>query len=217
MKAASAHESAPPTTSGNPKPKSTRGGKRPGAGRKRKGATSPTALSEIDLKAALAQEASDDLEVLTAGNAKTCIDSLKRVIVGSESDAPRVAACCRILDRAFGKPSVDVGGTLELFGRAPAKKAGFDARDYARGFAALAVLVLQKIRDNSPSAAARVAATTALMDRELGTVAVAKVPDLHVRPGGKKEQVGKAAEDAATGLYQTPAAPRQHEAAAQLQ
>jgi len=54
-----------------------------------------------------------------------------------------------------------------------------------------------------------IAAAQALLDRGLGTVATAKVPDGPVaRPLGKKEEASAAARDAASGRYATPPAPR---------
>jgi hypothetical protein len=76
------------------KPKSNRGGKRPGAGRK---PGSPSAATQ-DQKATV--------RALARAYTETAVNVLVRVCRKSESDAARVAAANSILDRGWGRPGI---------------------------------------------------------------------------------------------------------------
>jgi hypothetical protein len=61
------------------------------------------------------------------------------------------------------------------------------------------------------SESAIASASKALLDRGLGTVGKARMPEeQRERPLGKKEELARAAEVAASGPYATPASPRRH-------
>jgi hypothetical protein len=78
----------------------------------------------------------------------------------------------------------------------------------ARKYANLAIEVLRKIA-RTGRARRRASASKALLDRGLGTVGKARMPDeQRERPLGKKEEAARAAEAAATGRYATPPPPR---------
>lgn len=194
--------------------KSGRGGKRPGAGRKKKGHVPPTRLSEIDVKAAMALPALDDIETAAQKKARTAIQALIRVMLHGDSEAARVQACCAILDRGYGKPSANVGGDplLPFLGSAPVRETAPEIRDEARKYANLAMEVLERISGAGSSEPARVSASRALLDRGFGKVATAQMQDElgKLRQLGKKEQQSQAAEQAGTGLYATPAPPAGH-------
>lgn len=185
------------------------GGKRPGAGRKKKGDASPTAIAEIDLKAALAGEPPEEIEGVAQRHARAALDALIKLLINGRSEAARISAANAILDRGFGKPAVDIGGeTLPLFGRAPDRTVSIEIRMEAQRYASLAVEVLKKIAEYGSSESSRAGAARSLLDRGLGTVASAKLPgEIHVTPLGKKEEAARAAKAAATGVYAPPAAP----------
>ena len=83
-----------------------------------------------------------------------------------------------------------------------------EVRAQARKFAPIAVAVLRKIAQDGQSESARAQASKALLDRGLGTVGKARMPDeQRDAPLGKKEQATRAAQTAATGRYATPSAP----------
>ena len=85
-----------------------------------------------------------------------------------------------------------------------------ETRDEAKKFATLAIEVLRTIAAQGQSAMARVGASKAILDRGLGTVGKARMPDeQRDRPLGKKEELARAAEVAAAGPFATPAPPRQ--------
>lgn len=77
-----------------------RGGKRPGAGRK-KGRVS---------------QAKRDLAAMAKEHAQVALQTLVEIAQSSDSDAARVAACNSILDRGYGKPrqAVDLGGEVTV-------------------------------------------------------------------------------------------------------
>ena len=192
---------------------SRRGGARPGAGRKKKELRSPTAINPVDLAAALAAPPPSEIESALSGQARRSLDHLVRVMLHGASDAARISAAEEVLDRGYGKPGVEIGGdgaapllplALPTFAPAPTAEIRAEARKYAN----LAVTVLVKIAENSLSEQARVAANKALMKRQCGTVAVARMPgEQRDRPLGKKEEAARAAAAAATGRYATPAPP----------
>lgn len=194
--------------------KSRRGGKRPGAGRRKKEFRGPSALPEIDQAAALQAPAPADIESVASGRAKAAIGALVRVIQFGKSEQAKVNACNKILDRGYGKPSVDAGGfaQMSLFpvGVNIDVTIANDIRDEARKFANLAIETLAAIAERGDAESARVAAAGSLIDRGIGTVATAKMSDSVVptRPVGKKEQAALDAENAARGKYATPPPPR---------
>lgn len=194
--------------------KSGRGGKRAGAGRKKKGYVAPTRLSDLDVKAAMALSAPDDIETAAQEKAFAAIQALIRVMQHGDSESARVKACCSIIDRGYGKPSANVGGDplLPFLGSAPVREAAPKIRDEARKYANLAIEILHRIAGAAQSDAARRQAADALLDRGLGKVATAQMQDElgKLRQLGKKEQQSQAAEQAGTGLYATPAPPSSH-------
>jgi hypothetical protein len=80
--------------------KSTRGGKRPGAGRPKGSRDAAT----VEQKATL--------EELARSHTETALNVLVSVAEGSESDSARVSAATALLDRGYGKPrqSLEVAG-----------------------------------------------------------------------------------------------------------
>ncbi|EJN11835.1 hypothetical protein PMI42_04850 [Bradyrhizobium sp. YR681] len=192
-------------------PKSKRGGKRPGAGRKPKGHKATSALPALDLEAALAAPAPDDIESTAQAYSRGAIASLVKQLCHGKSESSKVNAANAILDRGYGKPSVDVGGLsqLSLFGGIrPAAVVGDEIRVEARKYANLAIEVLGSIATRGETESARVSAAKSLLDRGVGTVQVAKVPEgLQPKTLGKKEEAAVAARNAAAGKYAPPPAP----------
>jgi hypothetical protein len=83
-----------------------------------------------------------------------------------------------------------------------------EIRTEARRYANLAIEVLRKIASDGHSESAVATASKALLDRGLGTVGKARMPEeQRDRPLGKKEEAARAAEAAATGRFATPAPP----------
>jgi hypothetical protein len=85
-----------------------------------------------------------------------------------------------------------------------------ETRSEARRHARTCIEVLRRIAEFGKSDAAKVSAARCLLDRGLGLVAAAKVPE---RPGdepvlGKREAAARAAEAANIGVYATPAPPK---------
>ncbi len=185
--------------------KSKRGGSRPGAGRKPKGHKATSALPALDLEAALAAPAPEDIESTAQAYSRGAISSLVKQLCHGKSETAKVNAANAILDRGYGKPSVDVGGLaqLSLFGGVrPAAVVGDEVRIEARKYANLAIEVLGAIATRGETEGARVAAAKALLDRGVGTVQVARVPEgLASKPLGKKEEAAVAARHAAAGKY----------------
>ncbi|MEI9804080.1 MAG: hypothetical protein WDN48_05950 [Pseudolabrys sp.] len=191
--------------------KSKRGGKRPGAGRKSKGHKASSALPDIDLAAALAAAAPDDIESAAQVHARDAITSLVKQLCHGKSETAKVNAANAILDRGYGKPSVDVGGLsqMSLFGgHRPAAVVGDEVRGEARKYANLAIEVLRSISTRGETEGARVSASKSLLDRGVGTVQTAKVPEgVTPKVMGKKEEAAVAARNAAAGKYAPPLAP----------
>lgn len=194
-----------------------RGGARPGAGRRKNAAKSPTAINPVDLAAALEAHPPAEIDSVLSGQAQArrSLDALVKIMVHAGSDSARITAAEEVLDRGYGKPAVEIGGDAALpmlpFMKAPelAPTSTATVRNEARRFATLAVLVLTKIAENSLSETARVQAHKALIKRECGTVGTARMPDeQRDQPVGKKEMAARAAEAAATGRFATPAPPR---------
>lgn len=193
--------------------KTGRGGKRPGAGRKPKDQKPPSALPDIDIAAVLAAPAPDDIESVASGKAKTAILSLVRVIQFGKSEQAKVNACNKILDRGYGKPSIDAGGfaQMSLFpvGVNINVQLANEIRDEARKFANLAIETLCAISERGSVEGARVSASSSLIDRGIGTVATAKVPEgVLPKSPGKREEAARTAQNAAAGIYATPPPPR---------
>lgn len=191
--------------------KSKRGGARPGAGRKPKGHKSSSALPELDLEAALAAPAPDDIESTAQAYSRGAIASLVKQLSFGKSETAKVNAANAILDRGYGKPSVDVGGLaqLSLFGGIrPAAVVGDEIRVEARKYANLAIEVLGSIATRGETEGARVSAAKSLLDRGVGTVQVARVPEgLQPKLMGKKEEAAVSARNAAAGRYAPPPPP----------
>jgi len=197
------------------KPKSRRGGKRPGAGRKKKVFVAPTIVSDSEIAAALATPPPEEIDAVAQAEAGASIAAMAKQMVFGASEAAKIAACVVILDRGYGKPAVEIGGDAAMLpfmmppGASEAVSTTAEIRAEARKFAMLAIEVLKRIRDKGMSESARVSAGKALLDRGLGTVGKARMPDeQRERPLGKKEEAQRAAEAAATGRYATPAPPR---------
>lgn len=188
---------------------SRRGGKRAGAGRKKSGHQSTSGVSGFDLKAALSAPAPEDIESVAQLHAREAIASLVKQLMHGASESARVNAANALLDRGYGKPSVDAGGMqMSLFGAGVSVAAASDIRDEARKYANLAIEVLRKIATSGESESARVSAARSLLDRGVGTVAQAKVVDGGLgKPLGKKEEASLAARNAGAGRYATPAPP----------
>jgi hypothetical protein len=190
--------------------KTGHGGRRPGAGRKPKGHCSPTAITELDLRAAQHAPVPDDIEDVAQQHAMAALAALVKIVALGAGDQARVNAANAILDRAYGRPAVDAGGTamLPFPGLARARAAVVEqVRTEARRNARLAVDVLHRIAIGSESEGARVLASRSLLDRGLGLVGTADVPD-EVRRLGKREQAVENAREAATGIFEPPPPPK---------
>lgn len=197
---------------------SRRGGKRPGAGRKKKGTALPSSLAGIDLKSVLESPPPDEIDGLAQKHAHIAINALVKQLTFGASESAKVAAANTILDRGYGKPAIEIGGDAAMLPFMPTPNQGVtlsaEIRAEARKYANLAIEVLKKIADGGLSESARVSASKSLLDRGLGTVAAARMPDeMKERPVGKKEEAAAAAKLAGTGRFATPAPPaRQLEA-----
>jgi hypothetical protein len=191
---------------------SRRGGARKGAGRKKKAFATPTALSELELKALLDAPPPDEIDGVAQPHAGLAIETLSRLLIYGASETAKITAAKEILDRGYGKPAVEIGGDAAMlpFMMAPpvAPSLTGEVRAQARRYANIAVAVLRKVAQDGQSETARAAASKALLDRGLGTVGKARMPDeQRERPLGKKEEAARAAEAAATGRFATPAPP----------
>ena len=197
---------------------SRRGGKRVGAGRKKKVLSAPTSLSALEIKALLDEPAPEEIDGIAQRHVTLAIETLSRLLIYGSSESAKITAAKEILDRGYGKPAVEIGGDAAMLpfmimpasaGAVPSLTA--EVRGHARKFAPIAVAVLRKIAQDGQSESARAQASKALLDRGLGTVGKARMPDeQREAPLGKKEQALRAAEAAATGRYATPAPPRRH-------
>lgn len=189
-----------------------RGGARPGAGRKKKELSAPTALSELELRALLAEEPPEEIDGVAQQHAALAIETLSRVLIYGASESAKITAAKELLDRGYGKPAVEIGGDaamLPFMMAPPAPTLSAGLRTQARRYAAVAVATLRKIASDGQSETARAGASKALLDRGLGTVGKARMPDeQRERPLGKKEEAQRAAEAAATGRFATPRPPR---------
>jgi len=196
--------------------KSRRGGKRPGAGRKPKGYVKPSALSHLNQVSALATPAPDEIDGVAQRHARNAIEALVKLLFYGSSEAAKITAAKEILDRGYGKPAVEIGGDAALlpFMLAPATAAQStsltaEIRSESRKYANLAIEVLRKIAADGASETAIASASKALLDRGLGTVGKARMPEeQRDRPLGKKEMAQRAAQAAAVGRLATPAPPK---------
>jgi hypothetical protein len=183
-------------------PKSRRGGRRAGAGRKKKDHAAGSTVAGLDLTSALAAPPPAEIETIAQRHARSVLDGFVRQLLHGTSEPAKIAAAISILDRVFGKPTSDAGGApmLPFFGTAPANAVATEIREAARAFAHLAIEVLAKIASNGASETARVSAGRALWDRGLGTAALARVPDDFAGfPIGKKQEAARAAKTAGDG------------------
>jgi hypothetical protein len=160
------------------------GGKRAGAGRKRK-----LPIAPIDLAEALGKPAPAEIEPVAQQHARDALHALVAQLKFGTADAASIAAANTILDRAYGKPAIDLGGTgtLPFLGRAPTRSISNEIRDEARQFAHLAITRLRQITLTGLAESARVAAARSLLERGLGVAAAAKVDD-DCRQVGRREQ-----------------------------
>src|ERR1700730_14751391 len=105
-----------------PKPRSRRGGKRAGAGRKKKDHVAASAVAGLDLNSALSAPLPDEIETVAQRHARSVLDNFVKQLVHGTSETAKIAAAIAILDRVFGKPTADAGGDAMLpFGMAPGK------------------------------------------------------------------------------------------------
>lgn len=194
--------------------RSLRGGARPGAGRPKKGQSRSLRLSALDVRAAIDAPPPDEVDAVAQRHASRNIDNLVKLLLYGESESAQIAAAKGILDRGFGKPAVEIGGDAAMlpFMMVPdthAPTVSAEVRSEAKKYANLAILVLQKIADDGRSESARASANLAMLDRSIGTVGKAKMPDeQREQPLGKKEQAQRAAQIAATGRYAPRTVPR---------
>ncbi|HYA73483.1 MAG TPA: hypothetical protein VEF36_10045 [Roseiarcus sp.] len=194
----------------NTKPNGGHGGRRAGAGRKPITRVATTAFSELDLRALLNESPPSDVAEVASRHAGSAILSLARQLQHGESEAAKIAAANEILDRGYGKPSVETGAQpilpfapLPQISTSPA-----DLRDEARKFARLAVETLRRIAENGASESGRVSASRSLLARGLGVAPTARLPDeFGARPLGKREEQAQAAAAAASGRYAPPPPP----------
>lgn len=195
---------------------SKRGGRRPGAGRKPKGYAKPSALSDLNKISALATPAPEEIDGVAQRHARDAIEALVKLLFYGSSEAAKISAAKEILDRGYGKPAVEIGGDAAMamlpFMMAPSQptvSTTSEIRTEARKYANLAIEVLRKIAADGASESAIASASKALLDRGLGTVGKARMPDeQRERPLGKKEEAARAAEAAATGRFATPQPPK---------
>jgi hypothetical protein len=190
------------------------GGKRVGAGRKPK-VRSATEIDDDTFDLLVASAHPDQVETAAQRHAQIAVSGLVKKLLRGKSEMARVTAAKEILDRGYGKPGVEIGGDgmLPFFPDAAASRAqptvSVEMRAAARNFANLAIEVLRRISEFGVSESAVVSACKAILDRSVGTVGVAKMPEeLRDRPLGKKEMATRAAETAASGKYATPTPPR---------
>lgn len=163
---------------------------------------------------ALAAPPPEEIDGVAQQHARTAIGSLVALLMHGRSEAAKITAAKEILDRGYGKPAVEIGGDAAMlpFMMLPAVQSTSltaDIRTEARKYANLAIEVLRKIASDGTSEASVANASKALLDRGLGTVGKARMPEeQRERPLGKKEEAARAAEAAATGRFATPPPPR---------
>lgn len=209
--------------SGN-SPKSKRGGKRPGAGRKPKGYVKPAAISQLNRVQALASEPPVEIDSVAQTHAKDAIEAFVKILFNGSSEPARISAAKEILDRGYGKPAVEIGGDAAPMLPFMMRPASVDTisvteevRLEARRYANLAIKTLHTIATNGASETAVAAAAKALLDRGLGTVGKARmIEDQKPDRLGKKEEIRRAAVEAtASGIFSPRQPPRNAVARAQ--
>src|SRR4051812_11814546 len=107
------------TNAADTRPVSRRGGKRPGAGRPKKGSAKPSALSDLNKVSALATAPPDEIDGVAQRHAKTAIESLVKLLFYASSEAAKIQAAKEILDRGYGKPAVEIGGDAAMTAMLP--------------------------------------------------------------------------------------------------
>ncbi len=159
----------------------------------------PSMLSAIDIRAAEASAPPTPVEIETRfrdGSIQS-IDNLTRLMLRADSELARVKAATLILDRGYGRPSADTGVDmlLPLFDEVFLETAHGLATKYARGKAPLAIETIERIATYGASAAARIAANKAFLERGLGTVTQARLEAYRANSKivGKKEEAAQAA------------------------
>jgi hypothetical protein len=192
------------------------GGRRDGAGRKKK-VVDPTIIDRAMVELLIGDEPADQIEHQAQRHARTAMLALVKKLLSGGSESARVTAANSILDRGYGRPSVDIGGDAapNLFSLLPPERAsgGFEVvsievRTEARKYAALAVEVLSLIAQFGRSESAVVSAASSLLNRGCGTVGTAKLPEEFKDTRlGKREAALVAARAAASGRYATPSPP----------
>lgn len=197
---------------GGNRPKSKRGGARKGAGRKPKGYVSPK-ISGVDFASAMDSPPPEEIDRAAQEDVGESLAALVKLLLYADSETAQISAAVEILDRGWGKPAVEIGGDAAMlpFMMAPSIVAGVTTklRAEARRYGNLAMAVLRKIRDHGASETARASSAKALLNRAIGTVGKARMPDeQRERPLGKKEEASRAAEAAATGRFATPSPPK---------
>jgi hypothetical protein len=200
----------------NAKPK--HGGRRDGSGRKRK-MVDPTFVDQATVDLLTADAPPDQIEKPAQRHARNAILALAKKLLSGGSESARVTAANAILDRGYGKPTVDIGGDVaqpNLFSPLNQELAAgsfevvsMEVRTEARKYARLAVEVLYRISQFGRSESAMVSASSSLLNRGCGTVGTAKLPEEFKETRlGKKETALVAARTAASGKYATPSPPK---------
>lgn len=135
-------------------------------------------------------EPPEEIAPLAQLHARDALDALVGQLRAGVSEASTVAAANALLDRAYGKPVIDVGGTgfLPFFGRAPERNANFALRDLAKRYAPLAIERLVTIAISGTSESAKVSAARSLIDRGHGIASPARIDLDSPQPVGKREQ-----------------------------
>jgi hypothetical protein len=193
------------------KPKSRRGGKRAGAGRKPKNHVPATTIPAHTIRAALASDAPEVVEAEARAHALPMVKVLIDTMLDARaSGAARIQACNSILDRGYGKPSVDTGVDMLPFMAKPTTTIPGDVRAECKRYARIAIETLKTIAERGESENARVSAARSILDRGLGTVGAAALADeKKTQTFGKKEAQKIAAEVrvAGGGKFAAPAPP----------
>ena len=193
------------------KPKSKRGGKRAGAGRKPRNYIPPTTIPAHTIRAALAADAPQTIEAEARAHALPMVKVLVNTMLdATASGAARITACNAILDRGYGKPSVDTGVDMLPFMVKPQTTIPGDVRAECKRYASVAIETLKTLAERAESENARIAAAKSLLDRGLGTVGAAALADeKKTQTFGKKEAQKIAAEVrvAGGGKFAAPSPP----------
>lgn len=193
------------------KPKSRRGGKRPGAGRKPKGHVPATTIPTHVIRAAAFADEPEAIEGVARDHLLHVFRGFVAALTDVKiSDHSRVRAANNILSRAYGKPTVDTGIDMLPFMVKPQTTVPGDVRALCKANARLAIEMLRTIFDRSESESARFAAGEALADRGLGTVGGAALAnEKKAQTFGKKEAQKIAAEVrvGGGGKFAAPAPP----------